>query len=176
MKSIVYLPYDSAGPFLGIYPTEEHIFIRGLVQMFLAVLFLLLLFSHSVISYPLGPHGLQHARLPYPSLSHRVCTNSCPLSRWCHQTISSSVTPFSSKRPKLESIQMFINRRIDSNIEQITNMCHNRDESQKHIRGEGQTPKNIYCSILFIWGSITGKTSPWSRNQSDCSDQGRGCR
>ena len=69
MKSIVYLPYDSAGPFLGIYPTEKHIFITGLVQMYLAVLFLLL-FSPSVVSYSLGPHGLQHARLPYPSLSH----------------------------------------------------------------------------------------------------------
>ena len=40
--------------------------------------------------------GLQHARLPCPSLSSRVCSNSCPLSWWCHQTISSSVTLFSS--------------------------------------------------------------------------------
>ena len=42
------------------------------------------------------PHGLQHARLPCPSLSPRVCSNSCPLSQWCHPTISSSVVPFSS--------------------------------------------------------------------------------
>ena len=40
---------------------------------------------------------LQHARLPCPSLSPRVCTNSCPLSRWRHPTISSSVAPFSSR-------------------------------------------------------------------------------
>ena len=40
-------------------------------------------------------HGLQHARLPCHSLSPRVCSNSCPLSRWCHPTISSSVTPLS---------------------------------------------------------------------------------
>ena len=39
---------------------------------------------------------LQHTRLPCPSLSPRVCPNSCPLSQWCHPTISSSVTPFSS--------------------------------------------------------------------------------
>ena len=38
----------------------------------------------------------QHDRLPCPSLSPRVCSNSCPLSQWCHPTISSSVTPFSS--------------------------------------------------------------------------------
>ena len=44
----------------------------------------------------LWPHGLQHARLPCPSLSHRVCSNSCPLSQWYHSTISSSVDPFSS--------------------------------------------------------------------------------
>ena len=44
----------------------------------------------------LWSHGLQHARLPCPSLSPRVCSNSCPLSWWCHPTISSSVIPFSS--------------------------------------------------------------------------------
>ena len=41
------------------------------------------------------PHGLQHARLPCPSPTPRACSNSCPLSRWCHPTISSSVIPFS---------------------------------------------------------------------------------
>ena len=41
-------------------------------------------------------HGLQHVRLPCPSPTPRVYSNSCPLSQWCHPTISSSVTPFSS--------------------------------------------------------------------------------
>ena len=41
-------------------------------------------------------HGLQHARLPCPSLTPRVCLNSSPLSQWCHPTISSSLTRFSS--------------------------------------------------------------------------------
>ena len=44
----------------------------------------------------LWPHGLQQAGLPCSSLSPRVCLNSCPLSWWCHPTISSSVTPLSS--------------------------------------------------------------------------------
>ena len=44
----------------------------------------------------LQPHGLQHARLPCPSLSPGVCSNSCPLSQCYHPTISFSVTPFSS--------------------------------------------------------------------------------
>ena len=56
----------------------------------------LLLFSHSVTSDYLPPHGLQHAGLPCPSTSPGHCSNSCPLSQWCHPTISSSVIPFSS--------------------------------------------------------------------------------
>ena len=52
-------------------------------------------FSRSVVSDSLRPRGLQQARLPCPSPSPRVCSNSCPLSRWCHPTISSSVVPFS---------------------------------------------------------------------------------
>ena len=48
------------------------------------------------MSDSLRPHGLQHARLPCPSLSPGVCPNSWPLSQWCHLTISSSVTHFCS--------------------------------------------------------------------------------
>ena len=56
----------------------------------------LLLFSHSVLSNFLQPHGLQHIRLLCPSPSSRACSNSCALSRWCHPTILSSAVPFSS--------------------------------------------------------------------------------
>ena len=55
-----------------------------------------MLFSRSVMSDSFQPHGLRHARLPCPSPSPRAYSNSCPLSRWCHPTISSSVVPFSS--------------------------------------------------------------------------------
>ena len=44
----------------------------------------------------LWPHGLQHARLPWQSLSPWACSNPCPSSRWCHPTISFSVVPYSS--------------------------------------------------------------------------------
>ena len=53
-------------------------------------------FSHSVVSNSLSPHGLKQARPPCPSPTPRVYSNSCPLSPWCHPTISSSVVPFSS--------------------------------------------------------------------------------
>ena len=56
----------------------------------------LLLFSRSVMSNSLQPHRLQHAGHPCPSPFPRVYSNSCPLSQWCHPTISSSVIPFSS--------------------------------------------------------------------------------
>ena len=53
-------------------------------------------FSHSLMSDSLQPHGLWYARLPCPSPTPGVCSNSCPLSQWWHPTISSSVIPFSS--------------------------------------------------------------------------------
>ena len=52
-------------------------------------------FSLSVMSDSLRPHGLQHARLPCPSPTPRAYSNPCPLSQWCHPTISSSIIPFS---------------------------------------------------------------------------------
>ena len=53
-------------------------------------------FSSSVVSNSLRPHEPQHARPPCPSPTPGVYPNSCPLSQWCHPTISSSVGPFSS--------------------------------------------------------------------------------
>ena len=50
----------------------------------------------SFVSDSLRPHGLQHVRLPWPSPTSRAYSNSCPLSQWCHPTISSSVIVFSS--------------------------------------------------------------------------------
>ena len=66
-------------------------------------------FSCSVVSDSLWPHELQHARPPCPSPTPRIYSNSCPVSRWCHPAISSSVVPFSSclqPFPASESFQM----------------------------------------------------------------------
>ena len=52
-------------------------------------------FSCLVVSTSFRPHGLQHTRPPCPSPTPRVYPDSCPLSQWCHPTISSSVVPFS---------------------------------------------------------------------------------
>ena len=53
-------------------------------------------FSHSVMSDSLRPHGLKHTKLPCPSKTPGIYSNSCPSSWWCHPTISSSAAPFSS--------------------------------------------------------------------------------
>ena len=62
----------------------------------LSVQFSSVQFSCLVMSDPLPPYGLQHAGPPCPSPTPGVYSNSCPLSQWCHPTISSSAVPFSS--------------------------------------------------------------------------------
>ena len=86
-----------AGRFFTIWDTRKA-FRRSSVQ-----------FSHSVASDSLRPHELQHSRPPCPSPTAAVYPNSCPLSLWCHLTISSSVVPFSSclqSFPTSGSLQM----------------------------------------------------------------------
>ena len=66
-------------------------------------------FSHSVVSDSLRPHKLQQTRPPCPSPTTWVYPNSCPLSRWCHPTISFFVIPYSScpeSFPALGSFQV----------------------------------------------------------------------
>ena len=69
---------------------------------------IIIMVVNSVVSDSFWLHGMQHAKLPCPSLSPRVCSNSCPLSWWCHPTISSSVASFSCPQsfpsPQFESI------------------------------------------------------------------------
>ena len=64
--------------------------------------YFVLLLNHSVVSDSSWPHRLHHARLSHPSLSPGVCSNSCPLSQWCHPTIS-SFSPLPPSPPALKS-------------------------------------------------------------------------
>ena len=79
----------------GIPNTDWFSSIVQLVMMYYSW-YILLVFSCSVISDSLQPHGLQHARLPCSSPTSGACSNSCPSNQWYHPTISSSVIPFSS--------------------------------------------------------------------------------
>ena len=72
----------------------------------------LLLFSCSVMSDSLWLYGLQHTSLPCPSPSPGACSNSCPLSQWCHPNISSSVIPFSSCLQSFPASGSFLMNRV----------------------------------------------------------------
>ena len=73
----------------------EYNLVKILHIFLICFFFFPVLFSHSFKSDCLQTHGLHHAGLPYPSPIPRVYSNSCPLSQWCHPTISSSLAPFS---------------------------------------------------------------------------------
>ena len=69
-------------------------------------------FSHSAMFNSLQPHGLQYPRPPCPWLTPRAYSNSFPLSRWCHPTISSSVIPISSHLQVFPRIRVFSNEPV----------------------------------------------------------------
>ena len=65
-----------------------------MILAIISIIFYSFQFRHSIMSDSWWPHGLQHARLPRPSPIPGASSNSCPLSWWCHTTISFSVVPF----------------------------------------------------------------------------------
>ena len=110
-------------------------------------------FSHTVMSDSLRPHELQHARLPCPSPTPGVHSDSRPLSQWCHPAISSSVIPFSFCPQSLPASESF--------------------PMSQHFAGGGQStgvsalasflPKKSQGSSLSEW---TGWTSLQSKGLS----------
>ena len=76
-------------------------------------------YSCSIGSDTLWPRKLQQARLPCPPLTPRVCKNSCPLSRWCHPTISSSVVPFSSCPQSFPASGSFLMSQLFASVAKI---------------------------------------------------------
>ena len=81
-------------------------------------------FSRSVVSDSLWPHRLQHIRLPCPPRSFRVCSNSCPLSRWCHPAISFSVTPFSSCPQSFPALRSFLWVSCSHQVAEVLELQH----------------------------------------------------
>ena len=82
-----------------LFPSHSTIEVKNVPFQIPEMIRLLLLFSR--------PPGSQHPRLPHPSLSPRVCSNSCPLSWWCYPTSSSSVAPFLSCPPSFPVSESF---------------------------------------------------------------------
>ena len=96
-SSLTWMTSCSPNWFLPHYPCFLPFILPTADRMILYTYISSIQFSRSVVFDSLRPHGRQrHARPPCPSKAPRVCSNSCPLSWWCHPTISSSVVPFSS--------------------------------------------------------------------------------
>ena len=86
----------------------------------------------------LRPHGLQHIRLLWPSLCPRVCSNSCPLSQWCHPSISSSVT--SSTCPQSSQWQLRDQGPLRALVWQKLYYC---EKEHRHQKGDGECPPSL---------------------------------
>ena len=96
------------------------------------------------MSNSLWPHELQLARLPCPSVSPRACSNSCPLSCWCHPTVSSSVTPFSSFPQSFPASGSFLMNQLFTSGVQSIGASASASVLPKHIQG-------LFPSRLAIW-------------------------
>ena len=115
-------------------------------------------FSRSVVSDSLQPHGLQHARPPCPSPTPRVYSNSCPLSRWCHSTISSSVIPFSSRLQSFPSSGSF----------QMSQFFTSGGQSSGVSASASVLPMNIQDWLPLGWtGCISFQSKELSRVSSN---------
>ena len=137
-------------------------------------------FSCSVVSDSSRPHELQHARPPCPSPTPGVHPNSCPLSRWCHPTVSSSVVPFSSHPqsfPALESFQM--SQFFTSGGQNIGEMTHlKRPWCLERLRVGGEGDKRGWDG--WMASRTHGRESEWTPGDGDgqgglecCSSWGR---
>ena len=100
-------------------------------------------------------HGLQHTRLPCPSLSPRVCSDSCPLSLWWHPTISSSVIPFSSCHQSFPASRSFPMSWLFTSGGQSTEASASSSASTLPINIQGWFPLGLTGFISLL--SITGK-------------------
>ena len=119
-------------------------------------------FSHSVISNSLWPHGLWHARLPCASPTPGVYSNSCPLSQWCHPTISFSVIPFSSHLQSFPASGSF----------QISQFAASGGQSIGVLASASVLPMNVHDWFYLGWtGWISLQSKGLSRVFSNTTVQ-----
>ena len=109
-----------------------------------------LLFTCSVVSDSLRPHGLQHATLLCPSPSPRVCSDSCPLSWWCHPAILSSVIPFSPCLQSLPASRSFPLSKLFKSAGQCTRAS--ASASVPPVNSQGWFPLGLTGLILLSEG------------------------
>ena len=101
------------------------------------------------MSNSLYPYGLQHTRLPSPSPTFGVYSNSCPLSRWCHPTISSSIVPFSSH---LQSGSFPVSQYFSHQVPKYWSFSFNISPSNEH---PGLISFRVhYLDLLAVQGTL----------------------
>ena len=119
-------------------------------------------FSHSVMSDSLRPHGLQHTRLPCPLPTPWACSYSCPLSQWCHPTISSSVIPLFSCLQSFPASGSF----------QMSHFFASGDQSTRVSASTSVLPMNIQDWFSLGWtGWISLQSKGLSRVFSNTTVQ-----
>ena len=115
-------------------------------------------FSHSVMSDSLRPHEPQHARPSCPSPTPRVYSNPCPLSQWCHPTISSSVVPFSSCPQSFQASGSF----------QMSQLFESDGESTGVSASTSVFPMNTQDWSALGWTGWISFQSKWLSTYSLC--------
>ena len=123
-------------------------------DLVLSLFFSFLLFSCSVVSDSLPPYGLQHARLPCLSLFPRVCSNSCPLSWWCHPAVLSSVALFFSYPQSLPASGSF----------PVVNSAS--DGQSIGASASSISPSNEYSRLIFFRTDLFDLCSPRDSQES----------
>ena len=115
----------------------------------------LLLFSCWVMSDSLHPHGLLHSRLPCPSLSPAVCSNSYPLSWWCYLAISSSATLYSSCLQSFPASGSFPMSQLSASGGQSTGTSASVSVLLMNIQVLISFRTDWYIYFKILWSSIT---------------------
>ena len=150
-----------------------------------------ILFGCYIMSNSSWPHGLQHTRLPHPSLSPGICSNSCPLSQWCHPTVSSSVAPFPpalslSQHQSLFQCQLFTSGVakalkvqwifLPMNIQDwfpydwlVWSSCCSRDSQESSPASQFKTISSSVLSLLY-GPTLTSIHDYWKNHSFDYTD------
>ena len=189
MKARIYVSFADTFP---VPSTHINSLIMFYVVLYVVYMFNLVQFSRSVMSYSLWLHGLQHTRPPCPSPTPGVYLNSCPLSQWCHPTISFSVIPFSSHLQSFPTSGSFQTSQLFSSGGQSTGVSasasvlpmNTQDWSLGGLVGSPCSPrdsqessatpqfKSINSSVLsFLYGpTLTSVHDHWKNHSLDQTD------
>ena len=138
-----------------------------------------ILFSHPVLSNSLWHYGLQRTRPPCPSASPGACSNSCPLSLWCHPTIPSSVIPFSSCLQSFPASGSFLMSQLFASGGHSIGVSASSSVLLMNIQDWFPLGWTGWISLLpkglhFMWGTwVSGIWAcvEWGRKESDTTEQ-----